>query len=100
MPDPYLVRLYRDGGSNWPSMERALLNDGLDPITLAFPAVMGEVIDIIIQGTGSEGNGTETHPWHAHGAHYWDLGSGEGEYNTAANEARWRTSIGHPVKRE
>lgn len=100
VPEPYLVTLYKDGGSNWPSMERALQNDGLDPVTYAFPARMGEVIEIVVQGTGSAGNGTETHPWHAHGAHYWDLGSGEGVYNAAANEARWRSSIGHPVKRE
>ncbi|RDL36125.1 Cupredoxin [Venustampulla echinocandica] len=98
--EPYLVSLYKDGGSNWPSMERALQNDGLDPITYAFPALMGEVIEIVVQGTGSEGNGTETHPWHAHGAHYWDLGSGAGEYDAEANEARWRSSIGHPVKRD
>lgn len=100
VPEPYLVSLYKDGGSNWPSMERALKNDGLDPETYAFPALMGEVIEIVVQGTGSDGGGTETHPWHAHGAHYWDLGSGEGVYNAEENEARWRSSIGHPIKRE
>lgn len=98
--EPYLVSLYKDGGSNWPSMERALKNDGLDPVAYAFPALMGEVLEIVVQGTGSEGNGTETHPWHAHGAHYWDLGSGKGEYDREANEARWKNSIGHPIKRE
>jgi hypothetical protein len=98
--EPYLVSLYKDGGSNWPSMERALKNDGLDPITFAFPADIGEVIEVVIQGTGSEGGGTETHPWHAHGAHYWDLGSGAGVYDPEANEARWKSSTGHPVKRE
>ena len=98
--EPYLVSLYKDGGSNWPSMERALQNDGLDPVTYAFPANIGEVIEIVVQGTGSDGNGTETHPWHAHGAHYWDLGSGEGVYSAEANEARWNSSIGHPVRRE
>lgn len=98
--EPYLVSLYKDGGSNWPSMERALEHDGLDPITYAFPADIGEVIEIVVQGTGSVGGGTETHPWHAHGAHYWDLGSGEGAYNREQNEARWRSSIGHPIRRE
>lgn len=98
--EPYLVSLYKDGGSNWPSMERALENDGLDPVTYAFPARMGEVIEIVVQGTGSEGNGTETHPWHAHGAHYWDLGAGEGTYDREANEAKWASSTGHPIKRE
>jgi hypothetical protein len=98
--EPYLVSLYKDGGSNWPSMERALENDGLDPITYAFPARVGEVIEIVIQSSGSDDNRAETHPWNAHGAHYWDLGGGEGEYDAEANEARWRRSIGHPVKRE
>ncbi|KFY73696.1 hypothetical protein V499_06224 [Pseudogymnoascus sp. VKM F-103] len=98
--EPYLVSLYKDGGSNWPSMERALQHDGLDPVTYAFPADIGEVIEIVVQGTGSAGGGTETHPWHAHGAHYWDLGSGEGVYNREENEARWRSSIGHPIRRD
>ncbi|KAL5346162.1 hypothetical protein ACLOAV_009195 [Pseudogymnoascus australis] len=98
--EPYLVSLYKDGGSNWPDMDRAIANDGLDPITYAFPAVMGEVIEIVIQGTGSDYGGTETHPWHAHGAHVWDLGSGEGVYNQEENEAKWRSSIGHPIKRD
>ncbi|KFY69356.1 hypothetical protein V496_00291 [Pseudogymnoascus sp. VKM F-4515 (FW-2607)] len=98
--EPYLVSLYKDGGSNWPDMDRAIANDGLDPVTYAFPAVMGEVIEIVIQGTGSDYGGTETHPWHAHGAHVWDLGAGEGVYNQEENEAKWRSSIGHPIKRD
>lgn len=100
VPEPYLVSLYKDGGANWPNMERALKNDGLDPVVYAFPAEVGEVLEIVVQGTGSEGNGTETHPWHAHGAHYWDLGSGEGVYDREANEAKWRNSAAHPIKRE
>ncbi|OBT65663.1 L-ascorbate oxidase [Pseudogymnoascus sp. 23342-1-I1] len=98
--EPFLVSLYKDGGSNWPSMERALQHDGLDPVTYAFPAVMGEVIEIVVQSTGTAFGTTETHPWHAHGAHYWDLGSGEGVYNREENEAKWHRSIGHPVKRD
>lgn len=100
VPEPYLVSLYEDGGSNWPSMERALQHDGLDPVVYAFPALIGEVLEIVVQGTGSDFGGTETHPWHAHGAHYWDLGSGEGVYDREANEEKWRNSKGHPVKRE
>lgn len=98
--EPYLVSLYKNDGKEWPSMERALQNDGLDPITRAFPAKIGEVLEIVIQNTGSEGNEMETHPWHAHGAHYWDLGSGLGVYNQAENEAKWKHSKGKPVKRE
>jgi hypothetical protein len=98
--EPYLVSLYKDGGKNWPSMERALQHDGLDPVTHAFPALMGEVVEIVIQGTGSTGGTTESHPWHAHGAHVWDLGAGERLYNREENEEKWRRSKGHPVKRE
>ncbi|KAK3180042.1 hypothetical protein K4F52_008534 [Lecanicillium sp. MT-2017a] len=98
--DPYLVELYKNGGDNWPSMVRALKHDGLDPEAHAFPAVVGEVLEIVVQGTGSDGGGTETHPWHAHGAHYWDLGAGEGVYDREANEAKWQNSGAHPIKRE
>lgn len=97
---PYLVALYENDEAEWPSMERAIANDGLDPVTKSFPAQVGEVLEIVIQGTGSAGNGTETHPWHAHGAHYYDLGGGPGVYDADANEAKWLTSPGEPVKRE
>ncbi|KAH8654950.1 Cupredoxin [Tricladium varicosporioides] len=98
--EPYLVSLYKNNGKNWPSMERALKNDGLDPVTHAFPAEIGEVLEIVVQNTGSDGGEMETHPWHAHGAHYWDMGSGEGIYDAAANEAKWAKSPGKPVKRD
>ena len=98
--EPYLVSLYKSDGEEWPSMERALQHDGLDPETVAFPADIGEVLEIVVQGTGSTKGTRETHPWHAHGAHYWDLGSGDGVYDRAANEAKWKKSPGKPVKRE
>lgn len=97
---PYLVALYDNDVAEWPSMARAIANDGLDPVTRAFPAQIGEVLEIVVQGEGSAGGGMETHPWHAHGAHYYDLGSGPGVYDAAANEAKWANSTGKPVKRE
>jgi hypothetical protein len=98
--EPYLVSLYKNDGTEWPSMERALQHDGIDPVTDAFPAELGEVLEIVVQGTGSTKGTRETHPWHAHGAHYWDLGGGDGIYNATANEEKWRNSTGKPVKRE
>jgi L-ascorbate oxidase len=44
------------------------------------------VIEIIIQNTGSDVGSVDVHPFHAHGAHYWDLGSGEGTYDWKENE--------------
>lgn len=97
---PYLVSLYLNNATNFPSMDRALANNGIDPITRAFPAQIGEVLEIIIQNTGADKGGLDAHPFHAHGAHYWDLGSGNGTYDQAANEARWANSTGKPIKRD
>jgi L-ascorbate oxidase len=81
-------------------MSRALANNGLDPITRAFPAQIGEVLEIVIQNTGADAGGLDAHPFHAHGSHYWDLGSGNGTYNATANEAKWKESTGSPVLRD
>jgi len=50
------------------------MNEGVDPVTKAFPAEVGEVIEIVLQNEGSDSGGVEGHPWHAHGGHFWDLG--------------------------
>lgn len=84
--EPYLVSLYKDDGIEFPSMERALKNNGLDLVTGAFPAEIGEVLEIVIQNTGADSGGLDAHPWHAHGSHYWDIGSGNGVYDAEANE--------------
>ncbi len=81
-------------------MERALENNGIDPITRAFPAQIGEVIEIVIQNTGADSGGLDAHPFHAHGSHIWDLGSGNGTYNQTANEEKWASINGGPVKRD
>lgn len=98
--EPYLVSLYKNDGEEFPSLDRALQHEGIDPVTDAFPAEIGEVLEIVVQGTGSTGGTRETHPWHAHGSHYWDLGSGDGIYNATANEEKWKNSPGKPIKRE
>ena len=86
--EPYLVSLYKDDGVEFPSMQRALANAGLDPVSRAFPAQIGEVLEIIIQNTGADAGGLDVHPVHAHGSHYWDIGSGNGSYNATANEEK------------
>jgi hypothetical protein len=32
--------------------------------------------------------GFDLHPWHIHGGHIYDLGSGPGSYNATANEEK------------
>jgi FtsP/CotA-like multicopper oxidase with cupredoxin domain len=96
--EPYLVSLYKDDGVEFPSMTRALENNGLDLVTGAFPAEIGEVLEIVIQNTGADSGGLDAHPWHAHGSHYYDIGSGNGTYDAAANEERLKGR--NPVKRD
>lgn len=43
--EPYLVSLYKGDSVEYPSMERASQNGGLDPISRAFPAQIGEVLE-------------------------------------------------------
>lgn len=75
--EPYLVSLIKNDESEYPNFERALQNNGIDPVTRAFPAMIGEVLEIVIQNTAATGGGMDFHPFHAHGAHYWDIGSGK-----------------------
>ena len=98
--EPYLVSIYKNDTLEFPSMERALLNDGLDAKVDAFPAMRGEVLEVVIQNTGSDRGSIDNHPWHVHGEHVWDLGGGFGAYNRTENEARWANASGKPVRRE
>lgn len=83
--EPYLVSLYRNRNesSNWPNYDEAVKNGGVDPKTRTYPARIGEVIEIVLQQHGAymePGMKDEipgvlaTHPWHAHGAPFWDAG--------------------------
>jgi len=96
--EPYLVSLYKNDGANFPDYDRALANGGIDPVTRAFPAQIGEVIELVIQNTGSDNGGVDVHPFHAHGAHYYDIGAGNGTYDVTVNEERLKGT--QPVMRD
>lgn len=103
-PVPLLVDIYLRGEAAVPDYTAALANDGWDPRTKAFPVRSDEVLEIVFQNTGSLANanaGVDVHPFHAHGQHYWDLGSGNGTYDPVAVEAA-RVAAGNytPVKRD
>jgi L-ascorbate oxidase len=56
-----------------------------------WPAKLGEVLEIVWLNTGSLVNktgGLDFHPWHAHGGHYYDCGSGNGTYDPVENEKK------------
>ena len=99
---PYLVALYQNETASLPSYEKAVKNGGFDPDVRAFPAKLGEVLDITLQVLGQQPAGMgDVHPFHFHGAHFWDLGSGNGTYDEAArraNEEKWKGK--QPVKRD
>ncbi|OKL61583.1 hypothetical protein UA08_03264 [Talaromyces atroroseus] len=89
---PYLVSVYEQGERAIPDFENAVQNyNGWDPELNVYPAEIGEIIDIILvnEPNGVAG-GFDTHPWHFHGAHFYDLGSGPGSYNATANEEKLR----------
>ncbi|KAH8668630.1 L-ascorbate oxidase [Xylariales sp. PMI_506] len=97
---PYLVAAYQSGAV--PDYDAALANGGWDPATRAWPALVGEVLDIVWLSNSGPTGGFDTHPMHAHGAHYWDLGSGnDTAYDAVANEARFTGSGGlTPARRD
>jgi L-ascorbate oxidase len=96
---PYLVKIYQNGQAAVLRYDAALANDGWDPATLAFPAKLGEVLDIVWLNDNGLSGGWDIHPFHAHGGHYWDLGSGNGTYNATANEEKFQAGY-VPVKRD
>jgi len=88
---PYLVNIYENGQATIPSMAAALNNSGWDPTTYTWPAQIGEVLQIIWVKTGSivqDNGGVDYHPFHAHGGHYYDIGSGNRSYDATANEEK------------
>lgn len=94
--EPYLVNIYRNRQT--PNYSLALEHGGFDPLSKAFPAKVGEVLDIVWQNNGGPVGGFESHPMHIHGDHAWDLGSGNGTYDAEKNEARFQNYS--PVRRD
>ncbi|EHK22485.1 uncharacterized protein TRIVIDRAFT_29729 [Trichoderma virens Gv29-8] len=103
-PEPYLVSLYKNASRYLPNYEAAIANNGLDPGTKTYPVKLGEVIEIVFQQLGSVdhigpwGGFLDTHPWHAHGGHVYDVGGGPGAYDPEEAEERLRGT--HPVLRD
>ncbi|KAJ9257400.1 hypothetical protein DTO207G8_2154 [Paecilomyces variotii] len=87
---PYLVNIYRKGQKAIPDYETAVQHfGGWDPRLNVYPAEVGEIIDIILVLKPNPSTGDiDPHPWHIHGGHAYDLGSGPGTYNATANEER------------
>ena len=99
---PLLVALYQKDQSILPNHTVALANGGYDPVKNAFTAKMGEVIDILIEAAGMARIG-DVHPFHLHGAHFWDLGSGVGPYNATSHRATMAAAAAKgwaPIKRD
>ena len=87
---PYLVDIYNRGEAAIPNYDLAVGKyNGWDPELNVYAAKLGEIIDIVIinQPSGVVG-GYDTHPFHIHGGHVYDLGSGPGTYNATFNEQR------------
>ncbi|KAK3292385.1 Cupredoxin [Chaetomium fimeti] len=101
---PVLVDIYERGQPAIPDYEAAVANFGWDPANRLFAARKDEVLEIVIQNTGSQFSGAagivETHPFHAHGARYYDIGGGPGLYDADANNAKLAALNYKPIKRD
>ncbi|KAK4212463.1 putative L-ascorbate oxidase [Rhypophila decipiens] len=101
---PLLVDIYLRGEAAVPNYEAAIKNGGWDPNTLAWPAKIGEVLEIIWQNTGAEADRfqgmVESHPFHAHSKHFYDLGGGPGAYDADANNAKISQLGYKPIRRD
>ncbi|KAG8630413.1 hypothetical protein KVT40_002032 [Elsinoe batatas] len=93
----YLVQILT--GGTGPNYTAALQNGGRDSLANAFPARIGEVLDIVWQNNAGPIGKFDVHPMHTHGEHIWDLGSGNGTYDAIANEARFVNGV-VPAKRD
>ena len=93
---PYLVGVYQNHSS--PNYELALKHQGYDPSTQTFPAQVGEVLDIVWENNNGPSGGWDFHPFHIHGEHAYDLGSGNGTYDAVANEKKFASFA--PAKRD
>ncbi|KAI9735469.1 MAG: hypothetical protein M1818_006475 [Claussenomyces sp. TS43310] len=87
---PYLVDIYRHGDAAIPDYETTVQkHGGWDPNFNVYVAKVGEIIDIIlVNEPDGLSIGFDIHPWHIHGGHVYDLGSGPGTYNATTNEER------------
>lgn len=100
MGTPYLVDVYQRGEAAMPNYDLAVDQyGGWDPNLNVYVAKPGEVIDIIIlnvpDGTST---GYDIHPWHIHGGHIYDIGSGSGNYSIEENYRKLGDWI--PAKRD
>lgn len=97
---PYLVDIYEGKYNAEAAYKRAIANgNGLDNITRTFPAKLNEVLEIVWQNEGAfTSGGLDTHPFHGHGRHFYDIGGGDGLYDVAANEERLKN--GTPATRD
>lgn len=100
---PALVDIYLRGQAAIPNYQAALVNHGWDPVTRSFPAKIGEVLEIVLQNRGAKAGNSgvlDTHPFHSHGKHYFDVGSGPGKFDAEANNAKLERLGYKPITRD
>jgi L-ascorbate oxidase len=97
---PYLVDVYTGNLDLDASYERAIASGfGYDKENRLFPAKMNEILEIVWQNQGGVNAGdVQSHPFHGHGRHFYDIGGGPGLYDPEENEKFLEGT--HPVNRD
>lgn len=76
-------------------------NDSYSDSFGAYAAKVGDVLEIVwSQRPNVPAGGFDVHPLHAHGGHFYDLGSGNGTYNPEENEKKFVVGGYTPMVRD
>lgn len=98
---PYLVDIYTQGAAAVPDPTTVANNNSYAGAFNAYAASTGDVLEIVwVQRPNIPAGGFDVHPLHAHGQHFYDLGSGPGEYDPEANEALMQSKNYTPALRD
>jgi len=76
-------------GSNTPTLASLYFDINRDQISEEhnyFAVDVGQVYDVVIQNYPACNGHCETHAFHAHGMHFWVLGTGRGEWTGSAEQ--------------
>ncbi len=70
------------------------------PLNL-YAANYGDVLELVIRnGADSASFASDSHPFHMHGQHFYDIGGGPGDYDPISNEASLQSGAHNAIKRD
>ena len=90
---PLLMAAYQGRDKFWESIHEPSRD-------LVFEIERGDVVDIVLQNTVALNGICEQHPFHLHGHHFWVLGGGPGDYQTAIKAGKANLNTKDPIMKD